>query len=530
MAVAVTGRERSLEQGAVDYAGASFWSLIRERLKRSPDAAMICDEHGRRLAFSEFAMQAERTAASLQLLGIAPGAVVAWQLTTRLESAVLLAALSRLDVVQVPIVPLFRTREVGFIFEETRPDFAFTPGVLNQFDYTAMTREVVTNLRLSTRVLTVADISSGGDVAALPPVPESGSKVRWIFSTSGTSGKPKCVCHTDQSLMAAAELLGVGMNLTSRDTTTTNYPIAHCGGPVSVMGQMIFGNRTVYTEQFQPEAAVALYRREGVTVAGTGLPFYQAYLAEQRKSPGVPIIPTLRALQGGGGPAPAQIHHDIQRELGVPLLHVLGMTEGLTLTRHPADSDIEDRAHTVGVPGDGVEIVIVDVEGLHLPPGVSGEILVRGPMVCCGYTSAELNAQIITKDGFIRTGDVGYLRSDGRLVLTGRKKDLIIRKGENISPTEVEQVLAQHPRIRDVAVIGVPDDERGEMACAVVVPAPGEPLDLAELRSACRAAGLATYKTPERLEFVEALPRNAMLKVQKDQLRAQILARGVAAS
>jgi acyl-CoA synthetase (AMP-forming)/AMP-acid ligase II len=115
-------------------------------------------------------------------------------------------------------------------------------------------------------------------------------------------------------------------------------------------------------------------------------------------------------------------------------------------------------------------------------------------------------------------------------VLTGRKKDLIIRKGENISPTEVEQVLAQHPRILDVAVIGVPDDERGEMACAVVVPAPGERIDLAELMAACRAAGLATYKTPERLEFVEALPRNAMMKVQKDQLRAQILSREAAGS
>ena len=339
---------------AVDYAGASLWTLIGERLKRSPDASMICDEYGRRLTFAEFALQAEQTAASLQLLGIAPGAVVAWQLTTRLESAVLLAALSRLDVVQVPIVPLFRARELRFIFEETRPDFTFTLGVLGQFDYTAMSRKVVAELGLSTRVLTLSDIPPVGDVAALPPEPQSGSAVRWIFSTSGTSGKPKCVCHTDQTLMAAAELLGIGVNLTSRDTTTTNYPIAHCGGPVCVMGQMIFGNRTVYTEQFQPEAAVALYRREGVTVAGAGLPFYQAYLAEQRKSPGVPVIPTLRALQGGGGPAPARIHHDIQRELGVPLLHVLGMTEALTLTRHP-DSDIEDRAHTVGVPGDGFQ-------------------------------------------------------------------------------------------------------------------------------------------------------------------------------
>lgn len=516
--------EHTPKRDALDYAGESFWTLIRERIKRSPNASMLCDEHGRRLTFAEFAMQAEQTAAALRLLGIAQGAVVAWQLSTRLESAVFLAALSRLDVVQVPIVPLFRARELRFIFEETRPDFAFTPGILNQFDYSAMTRDVVVEMGLSTRVMKLSDIPPGGDVGALPPIPLSGSTMRWIFSTSGTTGRPKGVCHTDQSLMAAAHLLGVGVNLTSHDTTTTNYPIAHCGGPVCVMGQMIFGNRTVYTEQFQSKAAVALYRKEGVTVAGAGLTFYKAYLTEQRNSPGVPIIPTLRALQGGGGPAPAQIHHDIQRELGVPLLHVLGMTEALTLTRHP-ESDIEDRAHTVGVPGDGVDMIIVDAAGQPVPAGVSGELLVRGPMLCCGYTSPELNANVFTHDGFVRTGDVGYLRADGRLVLTGRKKDLIIRKGENISPIEVEQVLAQHPRIVDVAVIGVPDAERGEMACAVVVPAPGDRIDLAGLMAACRDAGLATYKTPERLEFVDALPRNAMLKVQKDQLRTRFLDR-----
>jgi cyclohexanecarboxylate-CoA ligase len=508
----------------IGYVGETLWSLIGKRVECSPDAPMICDEHGRRVTFAEFAAKAEDMAAGLHALGIVPGDVVAWQLSSRLETALLLTALSRLGAVQVPIVPLFRSRELGFIFADTRPVMAIAAGILNDVDFTAMTHRVVAELGLPTRVIGPGDIPANAERAALPPPPASGAAVRWIFSTSGTTGKPKGVCHTDQSLMAAAQLLGSGLKLTAADTITMNFPIAHCGGPVSVMMQMMFGHRAVYTEQFQPKAAVALYRKEGVTVAGTALPFYLAYLAEQRKSPGAPIMPKLRALQGGGGPVSAQVHYDVQRELGVPLLHVLGMTEALTLTRQP-DGDLEDRARSVGVPGDGVQVAIVDEQGERLPPGVSGEILVRGPMLCSGYTSPELTAQSFTPDGFLRTGDLGHLRPDGRLVLTGRKKELIIRKGENISPTEVEQLLARHPKIGDIAVVGVPDAERGEMACAVVIPAPGERLTLGELKAACKAAGLAIYKTPERLEFVDEFPRNAMMKVQKDLLRAQILHR-----
>jgi cyclohexanecarboxylate-CoA ligase len=508
----------------IGYVGETMWTLISKRIGRSPDAPMICDENGCRVTFAEFARKAENMAAGLHSLGIVPGDVVAWQLSTRLDTALLLTALSRLGAVQAPIVPLFRSRELGFIFADTRPVLAIAAGIHNQFDYTDMTRRVVAELGLSTRVLCPRDIPESGELAALPPPPASGTAVRWIFSTSGTTGRPKGVCHTDQSLMAAAHLLGSGLKLTAADTITMNFPIAHCGGPVSVMMQMMSGHRAVYTEQFQPEAAVALYRKEGVTVAGTALPFYLAYLAEQRKSPGAPVMPMLRALQGGGGPVSAQVHYDVQRELGVPLLHVLGMTEALTLTRQP-DGDIDDRARSVGVPGDGVQIVIVDEHGERVAQGVSGEILVRGPMLCSGYTSPELTAQSFTSDGFLRTGDLGYLRPDGRLVLTGRIKDLIIRKGENISPTEVEQLLARHPKIEDIAVVGVPDAERGEMACAVVIPVPGERVTLGELKAACKAAGLAVYKTPERLEFVDEFPRNAMMKVQKDLLRAQIMHR-----
>ena len=151
---------------------------------------------------------------------------------------------------------------------------------------------------------------------------------------------------------------------------------------------------------------------------------------------------------------------------------------------------------------------------------VDGEVRVRGPMLCQGYTDPALTAEAFDADGFFRTGDLGRLRADGHLVLTGRSKELILRKGENISPREIEDLLATHPSVAAVAVIGLPDPERGERVCAVVETRPdATPLGFVELQPFCRAAGLMTQKIPEQLELVDALPRNATLKVLKHMLR-----------
>jgi acyl-CoA synthetase (AMP-forming)/AMP-acid ligase II len=234
------------------------------------------------------------------------------------------------------------------------------------------------------------------------------------------------------------------------------------------------------------------------------------FLAEQRRQPGVKVIPTLRLLAGGGAPKPPELYHRVVREMGVQLTHGYGMTEVPMITMGAPDDSAENLATTEGRPPEGMEIRIVN-----------GEVRLKGEAVCQGYLDADRTAEAFDEDGFLRTGDLGRLTGSGHLVLTGRLKDVIIRKGENISAREIEDLLHRHPAVQDVAVIGLPDEERGERVCAVVerAPAAGE-LTLSAVTAYLRAEGLSVHKLPEQLEVVDALPRNDTLrKVLKYKLR-----------
>jgi non-ribosomal peptide synthetase component E (peptide arylation enzyme) len=191
----------------------------------------------------------------------------------------------------------------------------------------------------------------------------------------------------------------------------------------------------------------------------------------------------------------------------------------------PTDTD-DQLANTVGKPVSGAEVRIVTLEERLAPVGTEGEVRVRGPMVCRGYTDPVLNAESFDAEGYFRTGDIGHVRPDGHVVLTGRLKDIIIRKGENISAKEIEDLLYTHPKVGDVAVIGLADRERGELVCAVVETAAGaQPLAFAEMVEHLRGAGLMRQKVPEQLEVVDALPRNKTLnKVLKYKLREELTA------
>jgi acyl-CoA synthetase (AMP-forming)/AMP-acid ligase II len=247
------------------------------------------------------------------------------------------------------------------------------------------------------------------------------------------------------------------------------------------------------------------------------------YLAEQRKQPGEPIVPSLRIMSGGGAAKPPEIFYDVAREMNVRVVHGYGMTEvPMMAMGSPHDTD-EQLAVTDGKPVRGAEIRIVTEAGAVAAPDEEGEVRLRGEVVCLGYTDPAATAAAFDDEGWFKTGDLGVLRSDGHLRLTGRLKDVIIRKGENISARELEEVLITHPKVGDAAVIGVPDAERGELVCAVVESATaGDDISFEEMTAWCREAGLMTQKIPERLEIVVALPRNETLnKVLKFKLREQ---------
>jgi acyl-CoA synthetase (AMP-forming)/AMP-acid ligase II len=504
----------------------TLWRLVEQRAAATPGRILFVDEYDRSIRFGEFKSRSERVAQGLLDLGVQPGSTVSWQLPSRLESLLLMTALSRLNVLQVPILPLYREREVGFLLRETRPAFIFLPGTLRGFDHVAMVErlDLPERPRIELAYDSVPEAALGENARALPPAPVDNTAERWIFATSGTTSQPKGVVHSDFSMLAASLRLAAALGCTADDVDTVNFPVAHGGGLVLLMYMLAYGMKGVLTETFNPAAAVRLYRRHGVTMAGTGTAFYIGYLAEQRRQPGEPILPKLRILHGGGAPKPPALYYQIKSEMGVKIANGLGMTEALVTSQGlPSDTD-EQLANTEGKPLPDMQFRILRADGSAAGPGEDGEILVRGPMLFKRYTDSDLTAKAFI-DGFYRTGDYGHLRADGYVVVSGRLKDVIIRKGENISAQEIENVLHRHPKVAEAAVIGLPDDTRGERAVAVIVTKGDERVSIAEMAAACEAAGLARFKVPEQLEFVSELPRNSTGKVLKTRLREDMARR-----
>ena len=495
-----------MSQDTAHALGASrtLWELVARRADLTPDRPVLL-QGDRSLSFGELRARAERVAAGLYDMGVRPGTVVAWQLPTRIETAVLSFALARLGAVQTPVIPFYRDREVGFALRESKAEYFAVPGEWRGFDHTAMAR------RLGAKgVFEAYDILPDGDPSALPDPPSDGTSVRWIYWTSGTTSDPKGVLHTDRSLIAGGSCLAHALHLSAHDVGSMAFPYAHIAGPDYTVMLLLYGFPAVMFEHFALPGALEDYRRHGVTVAGGSTAFYSMFLTEQRKQAGEPLIPSLRLLAGGGAPKPPEIYHSVVREMGVQLTHGYGMTEVPMITMGSPDDTVENLATTEGRPPAGMEIRIAD-----------GEVRLRGEAVCQGYLDPAQSAEAFDEEGFLRTGDLGHLTDSGHLVLTGRLKDVIIRKGENISAKEIEDLLHGHPGVGDVAVIGLPDAERGERVCAVVEQPPeAEELTLEAMTSYLRSEGLSVHKLPEQLELVDALPRNETLrKVLKYKLR-----------
>ncbi|MBW5262288.1 class I adenylate-forming enzyme family protein [Streptomyces poriferorum] len=498
-------------------ASGTFWELIERRAALTPERPFLIQDD-RTLAFGELRTRAERVAAGLYAMGVRPGTVVAWQLPTRLETALLSFALARIGAVQTPVIPFYRDREVGFALRESKAEFFAVPGTWRGFDHTTMAARLSADLPHPPQVFEAYDTLPDGDPSVLPPPPADGTSVRWIYWTSGTTSDPKGVLHTDRSLIAGGSCLAHALHLSADDVGSMAFPFAHVAGPDYSVMLLLYGFPAVLFEHFAMPDALAGYRRHGVTVAGGSTAFYSMFLTEQRKAPSTPVVPTLRLLAGGGAPKPPEIYHAVVREMGVQLTHGYGMTEVPMITMGAPDDTVEHLAETEGRPPEGMEIRITDEDGKPLPYDTDGEVRLRGEAVCQGYLAA---ASPFDAEGFLITGDVGHVRPSGHLVLTGRLKDIIIRKGENISAKEIEDLLARHPGVGDAAVIGLPDQSRGERVCAVVEQPPNAaPLTLPELTAYLRGEGLSVHKLPEQLELVDALPRNeALRKVLKYQLR-----------
>ncbi|MCP4003929.1 MAG: AMP-binding protein [bacterium] len=503
----------------------NLWQLIERRAAATPETVFAIDEEDRSLDFAAYRAAAERCAAGLLKHGVREGTAVSWMLPTWIESLVLVGALARLGAVQNPILPIYREREVGFITRQTGAELLIVPPHWRGFDYPGLAHALAQE-RSGLEVLISDHSLPEADPASLPPAPLATSAddapVRWIFYTSGTTADPKGAQHTDLTLMSSARGMSQALQLEPDDRVALVFPFTHVGGIGWLFAGFLSGCAHILVQAFDPKTSIGVLARNGVTQATAGTAFHQAYLATQREAGAERVFPRVRSFPGGGAPKPPQLHYDLKTELGgVGIVSGYGMTECPILAMNSVDDPDDKLANTEGRASPAeVEIRVVRGDASLAGPNTEGELRVRGPQLFRGYLDAALNDSAFDEDGFFRTGDLGQLDEDGFVVITGRLKDVIIRKGENISAREVEDLLYSHPKIADVGVIGLPDPNTGERCCAVVSCSDAsDPLDFAEMVAFLKERGLMLQKIPEQLELIAELPRNPTGKILKDELR-----------
>ena len=347
--------------------------------------------------------------------------------------------------------------------------------------------------------------------------------MRWLFYTSGTTADPKGGRHTDLTINAEASGMVQRLEITEADRNALAFPFPHIGGIAWLYSSLITGCQNILFQAFVPDLVVKVLGEHDVTLAGSGTVFHQTYLAAQRQSD-TPIFPHVRAFPGGGAPKPPALHYEMREAFpsSVGIVSGYGLTEAPILTMASINDSDDDLANTEGFAMPGVELKLVTQEGKVAALGEEGEVRAKGPQVMQGYVNGALDADAFDDEGYFRTGDLGRLNERGMLTITGRLKDVIIRKGENVSAKEVEDHLYRHPKVADVAVIGLPDERSGERVCAVVSIADGqEVLVMAEMVEFLKGEGLMIQKVPEQLEVVDVIPRNPAGKILKNDLRAR---------
>ena len=491
---------------------------------RGDAMALIDGEH--RLRFADWDRLVAAAARGLLGLGVRPGDVVAYQLPNWWEAAVVFLAAARVGAVVNPVLPMFRERELAFILRQSGAIVLVIPGEFRGCDYPALVGSVRDEApHLRTVVVARADAPPGSLAfdallaagAAPPAVDVDADALLMLMYTSGTTADPKGVLHTHNTLLAEVRSLARMHAFTPADRTLMPSPLTHISGVIhAILTPAVLGTSAVLMERWDAAAGLALIAAEGVTYM-VGAPTFLQDLSDRAPAGGT----SLRLFSCGGAAVSPALIRRARAALGCVAKRVYGSTEFPTITT----TDAAD-AETMGIESEGRviapgELRIVDDAGRPLPAGAEGEVQARGPECCVGYAEAALNADAFTADGWFRTGDLGAVDAAGYLRITGRLKEIVIRKGEKFSLAEIETAIARHPAVAEAAVIAVPDAQTGERACAVVVLHRGGTLALGELATFLQAAGLARPKVPEQLEIVDALPRTDSGKVHRAALRAR---------
>ncbi|WP_260582882.1 AMP-binding protein [Sphingopyxis sp. PET50] len=497
----------------------NFADAMMAAAARMPGASLTVasDTHPAETTLGEVVAAGRRMGTRMSAAGIGRGDIVACMLPNWREWLVVAAGAAQAGAVMLPIVTIYGAKELGFILRQSGAKWLFTPDRFRGVDHARVVADCGELPALDRHIVIGPDfdaLEADGPIA--DPVPVDADDLALLVYTSGTTADPKGVMHNARSILAELQSMRDMRGGSDDETVISPWPPGHVAGALSMYRFLCQATPLVLMDQWDAALAAELIERHRISFT-SGTPFHLSGIMAAADAAGRDLS-SLRHYMVGAAPVPPSLIERCQAQ-GLAVFHCYGSSEHPTVTSGVAEDPLDKQLDTEGRVIEGSEMRFVDDAGRDVPPGQDGEICTRGPELFLGYLDPALNEAAFLPGGWYRSGDVGRLDEDGYLLITDRKKDIIIRGGENIASKEVEAVLLRHPAIADAAAVAAPDERMGEVVRACVVLAPGATLTLDDVRAHFLAAGIAKQKTPERLTILAELPRNASGKVLKQELR-----------
>ncbi|EOW6238972.1 medium-chain fatty-acid--CoA ligase [Escherichia coli O9a:H4] len=516
-----------------DASLADYW---QQTARAMPDKIAVVDNHGASYTYSALDHAASCLANWMLAKGIESGDRIAFQLPGWCEFTVIYLACLKIGAVSVPLLPSWREAELVWVLNKCQAKMFFAPTLFKQtrpVDLILPLQNQLPQLQQIVGVDKLAPATSSLSLSQIiadntpltTAITTHGDELAAVLFTSGTEGLPKGVMLTHNNILASERAYCARLNLTWQDVFMMPAPLGHATGFLhGVTAPFLIGARSVLLDIFTPDACLALLEQQRCTCMLGATPFVYDLLNLLEKQPA--DLSALRFFLCGGTTIPKKVARECQQR-GIKLLSVYGSTESSPHAVVNLDDPLSRFMHTDGYAAAGVEIKVVDDARKTLPPGCEGEEASRGPNVFMGYfDEPELTARALDEEGWYYSGDLCRMDEAGYIKITGRKKDIIVRGGENISSREVEDILLQHPKIHDACVVAMPDERLGERSCAyVVLKAPHHSLSLEVVVAFFSRKRVAKYKYPEHIVVIEKLPRTASGKIQKFLLRKDIMRR-----